>query len=212
MARISREQQEVVRDALIRAAADGFARDGFDGARIDEISIAAGYAKGTVYNYFASKEELFGAVIEEAARTAARRYAEVPPAPTARARLHALASADVSVARDEPAFVKVLVREAMSFRPRTYGLIVTHLGPYIAAVDAVLAAGQAAGEVRADRPSPQLAILFVGLLSLYYVQHWGSDGAWPTMDEIPDLVTTAFWDGAAAPAAPARARHPRGPR
>ena len=75
----------------------------------------------------------------------------------------------------------------------------------------MLAAGQATGEVRADRPSPQLAILFVGLLSLHYVQHWGSDGAWPAMDDIPDLVTTAFWDGAAAPAAAAgdRGAHER---
>jgi len=201
-----------VRARLIRAAADSFARDGFDGARIDEISIAAGYAKGTVYNYFASKEELFGAVIEEAARTAAARYAEVPPAPTARARLHALAAADVSVARDEPAFVKVLVREAMGFRPQTYGLIMTHLGPYVLAVESVLAAGQAAGEVRADRPAPQLAILFVGLLGLYYVQHWGSDGAWPSLDEIPDLVTTSFWDGAAATTAAAGSRPARGER
>jgi AcrR family transcriptional regulator len=31
---------------------------------IDTISLAAGYAKGTIYNYFASKEELFLAVVE----------------------------------------------------------------------------------------------------------------------------------------------------
>jgi len=198
MARISKEKQLQVRDQLLRAAARSFARDGLERTRIDEISVAAGYGKGTIYNYFQSKEELFGAVIEEAARAAARRYAEVPPAATTRDRLLALARADVSVARDEPALVQVLVREAMGFRPGTYPLIVEHLGPYVTAVDAVLAEGQAAGEVRADRPSPQLAILFTGLLALYYVQHWGSGGAWPPMDEIAELVITAFWDGAAA--------------
>jgi len=195
--RISPEQKESVRQDLLRAAADQFARDGFDGARIDLISVAAGYAKGTVYNYFSSKEELFGAVIEEAARGAARRYAEVQPATTIRGQLLALARADVSVARDEPALTQVLVREAMSFRPATYPLVIQHLAPYVMAVEALIREGQAAGELRADRPAPQQALLFVGLLGLYYVQHWGSSGAWPTLDEIPELVIAAFWDGAA---------------
>jgi len=199
MARISKKKQEDVRAALLEAAADAFARDGLDAARIDAIAVAAGYGKGTVYNYFASKTELFGAVIEEAARSAAERYAAIASAPSTRGQLLALAQADVSVARDRPGFVKVLVRETMSFRPSTYGMIVKHLAPYVIAVERVIADGQVRGEVRTDRPSEQLALLFVGLLSLHYVQHWGSDGDWPTLDEIPELVTSAFWDGAAAP-------------
>jgi AcrR family transcriptional regulator len=199
MVRISNTQKEAVREALLRAAAEAFARDGLDGARIDAISVAAGYSKGTVYNYFRSKEELFGAVIEVAAKSAADRYAQVPPAPTVRAQLLALARADAAVAQEQSAFTKVLVREAMSFRPQTYDAILSHLSPYLEVVEGVLAAGQARGEVRSDRPSLQLAVLFVGLLSLHYVQHWGSGGAWPTMEEIPELVTSAFWDGAAVP-------------
>jgi AcrR family transcriptional regulator len=198
MARISKEQQEIARMRLIEAAATIFARDGLEGARIDSISIAAGYAKGTVYNYFPSKEALFGAVIEEAARTAANRYEATGPAATGRDRLLALARADVSVVRDQPALIKVLVREAMAFRAATYGLIVKHLAPYVAAAEAVIAAAQTTGEVRTDRSSSELALQFVGLLSLHYVQHWGSDGVWPSMDAIPELVVSAFWDGAAA--------------
>jgi AcrR family transcriptional regulator len=206
MARISAEKKAAVRANLIRSAAEVFAREGME-ARIDAISVAAGYAKGTVYNYFQSKEDLFGAVLEEVARSAAKRSASIASGSTARERLHVLARADVSVARDEPAFVKVLIREAMSFRPGTYPLIVAHLSPYVAAVEAAISAGQSAGEVRADRPASQLALLFVGLLSLHYVQHWGSGGAWPKMEEIPDLVLSAFWEGAAArPARRARSR------
>lgn len=46
------------RNALIAAAATAFARDGFAAARIGDIAEAAGVGKGTVYEYFASKEEL----------------------------------------------------------------------------------------------------------------------------------------------------------
>ena len=48
----------------------------------------------------------------------------------------------------------------------------------------------------------ELALLFVGLGDLALIQHWGSGGAWPTLDELPELIVDVFLDGAA----------PRGPR
>lgn len=53
------------RDRLLAAASGVFARRGFRGATIDEIAAAAGIAKGTVYLYFASKEDLFFALFEQ---------------------------------------------------------------------------------------------------------------------------------------------------
>jgi AcrR family transcriptional regulator len=55
------------RDALLEAAAEEFAREGFNGANINRISQSAGYAKGTVYNYFESKHALMQALIEDTA-------------------------------------------------------------------------------------------------------------------------------------------------
>ena len=101
--------------------------------------------------------------------------------------------------------MKVVIREAMSFRPQTYPLIVGHLAPYVQEVEKVLARGRALREIRSDLPAPQLALVFVGILVLLFVQHWGSGGAWPTLDEIPRLVVTLFLDGATH-AAPRRAR------
>jgi AcrR family transcriptional regulator len=49
------------------AAAAEFALKGFDQANINTISIAAGFAKGTIYNYFASKQALLNALIESVA-------------------------------------------------------------------------------------------------------------------------------------------------
>ena len=51
------------RAALVEAAAEVFARDGFLDARITDISETAGVAHGTFYTYFASKEEVFHEVI-----------------------------------------------------------------------------------------------------------------------------------------------------
>lgn len=199
MARISAEKKREVRAKLLEAAAHHFAEAGLERASVDAISLAAGYAKGTIYNYFPSKRELFGAVIEEAARRTADRYRAVEVGDSVREHLLALARADVAVMREEEAFMKVLVREALSFRPQSYALVTEHLGPYVMEVEAALRAGVAHGEIRDDRPTAQLALLFVGLLGLMYAQHWGSGGLWPSLDEVPELVVTSFFDGAGAP-------------
>jgi AcrR family transcriptional regulator len=193
---ITSENKDKTRQRLLETAARHFARHGLDAANVDAISVDAGFAKGTLYNYFRSKEQLFAEVLTEACRRAVQRYAAVERPGPVRERLRALARADVEVLRAEEGFMKVLVREAMSFRSETYPLIVEHLAPFVAKVQEVLAAGLAAREIRSDRPLPQLSLLFVGTLSLLYVQHWGSGGAWPSIEEIPDLAVSTFLDGA----------------
>jgi len=47
------------REQILAAALDVFSRRGFHEARMDEIASAAGVGKGTLYEYFASKTELF---------------------------------------------------------------------------------------------------------------------------------------------------------
>lgn len=39
--------------------------------------------------------------------------------------------------------------------------------------------------------------MFAGMGELALVQHWGSGGAWPTLEQIPDLVVGLFLGGAA---------------
>ncbi len=53
------------RARLIASAAALFSRVGFDQANVDDIAANAGVAKGTVYLYFASKSDLFLAVLSE---------------------------------------------------------------------------------------------------------------------------------------------------
>ena len=47
------------RDAILAAALEEFATNGFAGTRLDDIAKRAGVAKGTIYLYFADKETLF---------------------------------------------------------------------------------------------------------------------------------------------------------
>jgi TetR/AcrR family transcriptional regulator len=51
------------REALLYAAEEVFAREGFDGARIDAIAAASGYNKSLIFHYFEDKVGLYIAVI-----------------------------------------------------------------------------------------------------------------------------------------------------
>jgi AcrR family transcriptional regulator len=76
--RLSRQDRKSqTRERLIDAAAEVFARRGFEAATLDEVAAAAGYTKGAVYSNFTSKLDLFVALterrIEVQTRVAARR-------------------------------------------------------------------------------------------------------------------------------------------
>ncbi len=185
------------RDRLLAAAASEFARLGLAGANVNEISLAAGLAKGTVYNHFPSKEALFLAVVEEACRLAVEGAERLPPEASTREQLLAVLASDVAWAREHEAFARVLIREVLTADPRFYPRVIEAAGPFIDRVRAILADGVARGEVRPDPPPEELALLFVGLGDLALIQHWGSGGAWPKLDQLAELVVDVFVDGAA---------------
>ena len=66
MSRLSRkEKQAQTRSCLMRSAAKLFAQRGFRDASIDDVAEDAGFTKGAFYANFASKEELFLAMLDE---------------------------------------------------------------------------------------------------------------------------------------------------
>lgn len=60
-----RRRREARPGEILEAALQVFVQRGFAQARMEEIARRAGVTKGTVYLYFASKEELFRAVVRE---------------------------------------------------------------------------------------------------------------------------------------------------
>ena len=59
MARISKEEQEVVKNKIISVSRKLFNEVGFDKTSTKSISKEAGIAEGTIFNYFSSKDEIF---------------------------------------------------------------------------------------------------------------------------------------------------------
>src|SRR4051812_23720979 len=59
------EQKARTRESLLRSAAKVFARQGFQAATLEDVAEGAGFSKGAVYANFASKDELFIALLED---------------------------------------------------------------------------------------------------------------------------------------------------
>lgn len=62
---IDPERAATRRRQVLDAAATCFRRSGFHGASMSEISKAAGMSAGHIYNYFASKDAIIAAFVEE---------------------------------------------------------------------------------------------------------------------------------------------------
>ena len=61
-----RQKKRPRRETIIEAASALFARNGYDGTSMRDIAAESGILAGSLYYYFASKEEMFAAVHEQA--------------------------------------------------------------------------------------------------------------------------------------------------
>jgi AcrR family transcriptional regulator len=79
MADLRVEKGRATRERLVDAARDLFGRKGYEATSVAEVLEEAGVAKGALYHHFATKEELFDAVLD-------RLVEDIAAAAAARAR------------------------------------------------------------------------------------------------------------------------------
>lgn len=62
--KVTGQYKTEIKEKIIQAAIESFAQTGFDRTKMEDIAKRLGLSKGTIYLYFASKEELFLAILE----------------------------------------------------------------------------------------------------------------------------------------------------
>ena len=155
------------RHQIIEAAARVFAKKGYSGAVIADIALAAKVGKGTVYEYFDSKEDLFFAVFEwfqkQTENAAAVRISALGGCATD--RLKALNDSLMGM-WDEIKDVFVLVMEfwaassSTQMRKRFKGAFKQLYDDYRHIVSALIREGIKSGEFKSDvKPEPVAAAL-----------------------------------------------------
>jgi AcrR family transcriptional regulator len=157
---------ERTREAILVAAENWFARHGFEGASLQQISEAAGVARSTPAYFFGSKEALYDAVLARAVSRAqeamARAYAVGEQDRAAEHAVESYIGAFLDFLGHDRNFVRLIQREALGDESRVSGFF----GRFVEeAVAALAPAAEQAGI------PPQRLVLDLAALCWYPFAH-----------------------------------------
>ncbi len=196
------QHQDLSRAQLLDAAEEVFGRKGFHEATLKEVAELAEFSVGSVYSFFANKDDLFRQIF-------VRRGDEFMPGLRAALRdegspteqLHRLVDFEIGFFRQHPRFGRLYLRYSsatmMSADRQIDAAMAANYDESMRLQAALFERGQRAGELRPGDPQV-LARLFSGLMSSYQaldpaVVADSSDGTerLPLAD-LHDLVERAF--------------------
>lgn len=160
-----------IRSAIVLAAIDEFAREGFGGARVERISKSAGTSDRMLYYYFESKDGLFQAALEKVhedfvAAASSIELGELDP----REALWRLVAFVWRHYLNHPQFIS-LVNTENRFEARhatQSDSIPRSAAPQLKLVDDLLRRGVESGHFRRDATAIQVHLTIVSLC--YYYQ------------------------------------------
>jgi AcrR family transcriptional regulator len=169
--------KQAKRAAITQAAAEVFARKGFQGASVDDIAAAAGVSKGTVYGYFANKEDLFYATFETFQGELVLQCEAVMSAQTtARDKLAGCLKLCVTSLQQNiqlfPLTLELWAAASSGSARERFATVMEHLYREFRGMTAgLIEAGKASGEFRADVDAEAVAAWLVGGLDGMMLQY-----------------------------------------
>ena len=185
------------KEQIIEAAARVFARSGYSNAVVADIAIQANIGKGTVYEYFKSKEDLFFAVFEwfqkKTEKAAAVGISTLGGSATD--RLKVLNDSLMGMWHEiKDVFVLVMEFWAASsstqMRQRFRGAFKQLYDDYRHVVSALIQDGINSGEFRSDVKPEPVAAAMVGAWDALFLQAWFDESFDPaaTANDFLDTV------------------------
>jgi TetR/AcrR family fatty acid metabolism transcriptional regulator len=180
------------RKQILDAATQVFAEKGFHRATIKDIARVAGIADGTIYTYFASKDEILIAVLDRLNETTERKQQFV-----------------LSGEQDLKAFFRAYLRQRMAllwpnaevFRAVLPELLVNgelRKQYYEQVLAPTIAVGEQFFQIQSEQPQiniPLTVRAIAGtLLGLLMLQLLGDQEIAEQWEELPEVLTTLFFD------------------
>lgn len=188
------------RAEILLSATRVFARRGYDATRIEDVALEAGIAKGTVYIYFGSREEILLAafeVFEERLFTVVREVLGTDE--PVLVRLRSTVRALLSSVGDEPELARVVLDfwAAGSFENRAVGIDFGRIyAEYREILGVLLEEAKREGSVRSDMPEETPAVI-VGTIEGVLLQ-WIVDPDAVLLLRIAEPILDVLLDGLVA--------------
>lgn len=182
------------RAAILDQAIGAFAQDGFRGTDVQAVADNAGVGKGTVYRYFASKENLFWqSTLAVLQRLEAELNQAAAGATSAVDKLRALAHAYASFFASHPQYLELFIQDRAEFRgagPESHRQYHRALNARYAEI---IAAGIATGELRPVDPATTIAAFASLLYGGVALNCYRADN--PSLDGVVEYAADVFLDG-----------------
>lgn len=180
--------------AIVEAAAELFARDGFGATSLDDIAAVLGVTKGAFYYHVKNKEEILRLIyltVLAASEEPLRRIAESDAPPTE--KLRRAIEHQTAVAADRSPAMTVFYREHPHLTGPFAGEILLRKKAYERYFERIIEEGQAAG-VFQENIDPKIATFGLLGMSNWLSQWYRSEGQF-TPQQIADMFMRMVGDG-----------------
>ena len=175
--------------ARLPAAAELFAERGFEDTKVEDIAVATGVPKATLYYYFSGKDEILAFLFQDTLQRMADEVAvAVEGSDTAAARLADVVLAQLRVMAEQPAICQALVGNLG--RAGRIPVIASAINQaYYAPMQELLAEGVRDGSLRATPDPPTTAMVLFGAVTMAALSYLATDQ--PLFPEVlgPEILT-----------------------
>lgn len=188
------------REKIVTAAARVFNRRGFAAVTMAEVASEAETFAGSLYYYFASKDDLVEEVlnlgIAQLAETVIATVTHLPPALSAIERLRTAIKAHFFAALEHDEFVMAYWKIADQVPDAIRARQIEKQKAYGRFWHGLIEAGQAEGAVRSDIDARYISLILIGgrLFSLT----WFDEANHPSTEEMAEMYVSLTLDGIAA--------------
>lgn len=179
---------------ILRAARELFGQFGLKKASVDDVAQAASVSKATIYKYFASKEEIFAAVVgAEGEEMMAAIRAAVDREETLEGKLRAHLLTKMNTIRDLVNFYRVTQGDWSGHWPDVASINESFLEAETDLVREILECGQNTGELEIGDTRFTAHVMTTALKSLEFP--WSVESAGVSADEYVDRLLEIMLNG-----------------
>lgn len=192
------------RAEILKQAEEVFAAKGFYKATVMEIAEASGFAVGTIYQYFGSKEELFSSMVTEKLEIL---YGGIKGAvagkKNALEKLRALVEANFLFVENDVSFCNIFIRRgSAALAEGTADLREKMIADYLEHVDfieAVISEGVKSGILKQQDPR-LMAFVLAGMINSF-VLSWMKTLGRGSLCDLTETLLAIFFEGVKSSAA-----------
>src|SRR5947209_14361551 len=186
------------RKAILRAATEVFARNGYFNSKVADIARAAGVADGTVYLYFKSKEEILHSIFDQnmadAIAAGRKLIAQLRDPREKLRRIATLHLERLGADRDLAVVFQVELRGSTKFMEE---FSAAGFAEYLGLLRAIFEEGQRAGVFRKELNAKVAAKIFFGALD-EMATNWIISKRSYKLEPMAEVVMDVFLNGVRA--------------